>query len=137
MAANSGYAHGVIDTTMHSVKPTANHMDDTGIPQEHHTVVVWAHDTSVTPDAAGETAAMLHPRARTHLLVSADVELLVRVAASSPDAAGICARCILPLKRYATRLEAINELLQTVIDWREGRGFRNGREGGRNKEEVA
>ncbi|KAA8895839.1 hypothetical protein FN846DRAFT_911315 [Sphaerosporella brunnea] len=81
---------------------------------------------------------MLTDMPRTpQLFTYAEVELLIRIAASSRDAAGICARCIRQLKSHAARPEDIKEVVKTVIRRVEDGGFANRREGGANKEEEA
>ncbi|KAA8898660.1 hypothetical protein FN846DRAFT_991411 [Sphaerosporella brunnea] len=138
VAGNSGSAHAVVDCTVDGLKPTGNRVGDPGSAQEHPTVVVQAPDTSRTPDPemAEETGAS-PTRDRAQLFTYHEVELLIRIAASSPDAAGICARRIGQMKSYAAGPADIREVLETVIRWVESGGSANDRQGGGNKGQGA
>ncbi|KAA8894957.1 hypothetical protein FN846DRAFT_912297 [Sphaerosporella brunnea] len=130
MAANSGHGHGGIDSTMDIVTPTGIHQHDAGDGHQRHNVLVKDPGASWSSDAqiAGENGG-IHPSERGQF-THGEVELLIRIATASSDAALIYARRIRQMMSHGGTAEDIQEVLETVIRWVEGGGFGNGREGG-------
>ncbi|KAA8895053.1 hypothetical protein FN846DRAFT_912199 [Sphaerosporella brunnea] len=137
-AGNAGSAHAVVEPVVHSPKPTRHRGGDPDSARERHTVGVQAPDRVWPPDAQIAEENRASPSDdRTQLFTYDEVQLLIRIASSSPNAAGICARRIGEMKSHGAGLEDIKDVLQTVIRWVDGGGSANGREGGRNTEDGA
>ncbi|KAA8910303.1 hypothetical protein FN846DRAFT_888463 [Sphaerosporella brunnea] len=72
------------------------------------------------PHSSADTGARISTDDTSLLFTNHEVDLLIWVAAASPDAARICARRITQLKTHGASACDIDEVLHTVIRWVEG-----------------
>ncbi|KAA8904227.1 hypothetical protein FN846DRAFT_890929 [Sphaerosporella brunnea] len=86
--------------------------------------------SAIAPDPHGsaDIGARIPTHDRSLLFTSKEVDLLIRVAAGSPDAARICARRISELKTHGASAGEVEEILHTVIRWVEGEQFGRSRQ---------
>ncbi|KAA8904279.1 hypothetical protein FN846DRAFT_890923 [Sphaerosporella brunnea] len=91
-----------------TVSESPDHVPQTQVADPEATVPVLAHGSA-------ELEAGNSTHDSSQLFTETDVDLLIRIASGSPDAARICARRVQQLKTHGASEGDVQEVLQTVI----------------------